>query len=169
MKRCFAVIVLLTSLASQAEIIKLHDGTVARCETKADVARHSISGVYRPVSVESNRIVIEILTCKESKNGYVFKRDSNFEDKTIRPIVSPERKLHIEHSALTVLIVNGDSKLVDKKELIKGRDNLYSANFNPGNDDFIEFHIQTQIKLTDVDSGEIIDQGVDTYGAYRIR
>lgn len=169
MKTLFASFVFLTSLAAQAEIIKLHDGTVARCESKADVLQHSVSGVYRPVSVKGNKIKIEILTCTESGEGFVFKRDGNFEDKTIRTMFGPERTLRVEHSAISVLVVNGDNKLIDKRELIKGSDNLYSAEVRLINHPFIEFHIQTLVKLSDAFSGEIIDQGVDSYGAFRIK
>lgn len=167
--KLFAVALLFSTLTAQAEILKLHDGTVAKCESKADVLQHSVSGVYRPVSLIGNKIKIEILTCRESGSGFRFKRDADFEDKTIRTIVGPERTLHVEHSALSILLVNGDSKLIDKKELIKGKDNLYSAELNLSDDSFLEFHIQSQLKLSDAFSGEVIDQGVDSYGAFRIK
>lgn len=181
MKTILAAVVLFSSFLAQADLIKLHDGTVASCNSKSDVARYDISGVYRPVSMKRNgdsaRIKIEFMSCVEEKNKFLFKREKSFEDRLINPIISPDRNVQISHSDIQIVVTNGKGLLVDKRPLVKGSDGLYSADINlvaseydpsPAGRESLEVHVQTKVSITDADTGMIIHHGIDAYGAYRI-
>ncbi|MFP5386327.1 MAG: hypothetical protein ACLGHN_09635 [Bacteriovoracia bacterium] len=181
MKALIALCVLITSFVSHAGLIKLLDGTVARCNSKVDAARHEISGVYRPVALGSkgNRAVIKIefLRCTEENDKFTFKRVIDFENHTISPLLSPDRRIQIENKNLELIVANGNGKLVDRVSLKKGSDGLYSGSINlittqydnsPVGKKSLVIHIQSIMKITDADNGMIIDEGLRPYGSYRI-
>ena len=181
MKKILAAVILFSSLVAQADLIKLHDGSVATCNSKAEVARYDISGVYRPVSVKRNgdraKIKIEFMSCVEENEKFLFKREKSFEERLINPLVSPDRNIHVTHSDIHLVITNDKGLLVDKRLMVKGADGLYSAevsliaseyDHSPVGKESLLIHIQTKLTITDADTGIVIHKGIEAYGAYRI-
>ena len=182
MKLLLAAFVLsLSSLTHANDLIKLLDGSVARCESRIDVARHNITGVYRPVSVvregEMAEIRIEFLRCVESKTKFGFEREAEIEARSVRPVMTPERELLVERSKISLVVMNGKGELVDRQEMSKGLNGLYIVRVKTEGRDYddspegkksLEIHVQANYKITDTETGNVIDQGRDAYGSYRL-
>lgn len=183
MKSLLAAGLVLLSFSSLAsEIIKLQDGSVAVCESKVDVARHTFSSVYRPLEYKQDGatgyIKIEFLRCMEDKNGkFSFKRDTDLGVRTINPVLNPNQTLELTRSKLMVTVTNGKSAVVDRQELTLVQDGIYTATFSvvsseydpsPAGKKSLLIHVQSLRKIIDLDTAEVLDQGLEHLGAYRI-
>ncbi len=171
MKTFFAALLLSVTLASQAtELVKLHDGSVAKCESRIDVARHGLSGVYRPLDITKNSMNIEFLRCTEREGKFAFVRDFSFESRKVSPLIAPERKLVVERRKVSLMLVNGKGNLVDQQLLTKEADGIYSVEFNmiSAKDKPIEMFVQSRYKLIDAETGSVIDEGLESLGSFRL-
>lgn len=165
------------------DLIKMIDGGVARCESRVDVVRHNLSSVYRPLSAVRNgekvTLRLEFLRCVENKrnNTFGFEREPELMVRTVRPLLSPDRELNVVRRDLSVVVMNGKGVKVDKQELKEVGAGVYTVTVKTTAEEYddsplgkksLELHVQSIMKITDADTGEVIDQGLEALGAYRI-
>lgn len=182
--KCFlALAIVLSSFSGLAsEIIKLQDGSIARCESKVDVARHNFSSVYRPLEFKHDGSVafvkVEFLRCLEDKNGkFSFKRDTEIGARNVTTALNTNRVYQVTRSKILVTVANGKGELADRQELTSIEDGIYSGHFSviakeyddsPLGKKSLVMHVQSMRKIVDLDTAEVIDQGLEHLGAYRI-
>lgn len=183
MKNLLALALLLTSAASFAsDLIKLQDGSVATCNSRVDVNRHMFSSVYRPLKFtktgDSAYIKVEFLRCVESKNGtFGFERETQISSRTVSPILNPDKKIEITRSLFQVTVTDAKYAIVDRQELTLVEDGVYEATFStltdayensPAGKKSVIMNVQSKFKMVDLDTAQVIDQGLQHLGGYRI-
>ena len=182
--KMFALVATLFSLSSFAQVdtlIKQYDGSVARCETKADAFQHRFSSVYRPIELKQSEnqanIRIEFLKCVENKDGYGFVRDNNIESRVLADEFIEERKLKIAKKNFSMIAVNGKGKLIDRASLKANDDGTFSAVLNTKADEYdlspkgkksLDVLVQSQFEIIDTNYNQVIDRGIESLGSYRL-
>lgn len=188
MKKIMAASLIALSFSTLAvtDLIKTHDGSVVTCQSKADVARHALSGVYRPVkmnkAINSSDITIEFLKCVQSGNSFKFVRDYSFEQRASKVTDFgtrdlSKRNIQISRSNITLLAYNGKGDLIDRQTLEKNEDGTYSTSIttkalnydnSPAGRSSFEISVQSQFTLDDLESGANIDRGLENLGSFRL-
>ncbi|MCM2350994.1 MAG: hypothetical protein NDI69_13315 [Bacteriovoracaceae bacterium] len=183
--KTIALISALFSLSAFAQVdslIKLYDGGVARCQSKADVYRHRISSVYRPLELKQNAdqtfIKIEFLRCVKNNDQYSFVRDYSISrPRIINDELTDGRELSVVKDNFTMIAVNNRGQLIDRSTLEANEDGTYSVvldikteeyELTPTGKSSVEVLVQTRFKISDMNTEEIIDRGTESLGAYRL-
>lgn len=177
---------LLVSFSSFAnDIIKVVDGTAAFCKTKADVLRFQSYGMYRPVKFErsndSATLTVEFLRCVQDGEDFKFVRDDRFEGRVLTleagPFNREGRKVSIERSDIAAVTFSSNGRIYNRGEMKKHADNTYSqtmpielTNFEAdrNGDHFFEMSVSYKVKVTDKETGAVIDSKLEYLGAYRV-
>ena len=173
-----AAVVVFSGVVSAQDMIKTFDGSIARCESAADVYQYKFHAVYRPLLSKklksSTDIKIEFLKCVESKGEFKFVRDNNFQSRTVM-VEGIEYK--IERTEPKLIVSNDMGRIANENTLKKNADNTYSASLNtvgvaydnsPEGKQSLLVAVQSIFKLTEVSTGKIIDSGYETLGSYRL-
>lgn len=171
-----------SAFAQVDSLIKLYDGGVARCQSKADVYRHRISSVYRPLELKQTAdqtfIKIEFLRCVKNNDKYSFVRDNlPGGPRIIIDEMTDGRELSVTKDNFTMIAVNNRGKLIDRSPLEANEDGTYSValdikteeyEFIPTGKSSVKVLVQTRFQITDKSTEEIIDRGTESLGAYRL-
>ena len=173
-----AAVVIFSGAVSAQEMLKTLDGSVARCESAADVYQHQFHAVYRPLLskklTNSTEIKIEFLRCVESNKEFKFVRDDNYQSRTVL-VDGAEYK--IERTEPKLYASSGMGRLASEAKLKKNADNTYTASLNtinvsyddaPAGKKSVVVGVQSVFTLTEVSTGRVIDNGYETLGSYRL-
>ncbi|WPU63222.1 hypothetical protein [Peredibacter starrii] len=173
-----AAVVAFSGVVSAQDMIKTFDGSVARCESAADVFQHQFHGVYRPLKAkklaDSTKIDIEFLKCVESEQGFQFVRDTNFYERTVF-VDGVEYK--IVRTVPKLYATTGLARMATEAQLKENSDNTFSASLNtinvsyddaPAGKKSVVIGVQSIFTITKVSTDEVIDSGYETLGSYRL-
>lgn len=172
--------------ALASDLIKTHDGAIATCQSKSDVEKHAIGGIYRPVKIEqsqnSAKITLEFLRCVHNNGQFKFVRDQSIEkrkssvtDLSTRDLSTVE--LSMQRSNTSILAFNGKGDLIDRQALKKNADGTYSAKIStlaldydnsPIGKKSLEIAVQSEFVLDNLFTGENVDRGYENLGSYRL-
>lgn len=185
MNKALILITLMLSFSAMgSELIKTHDGQIARCQSSQDVYEQALGGTYRPIKIikkkHSITVTIEFLSCISSRGSYKFVRDYAFEKRTkiLTNYGDPEYtqiKLSKTRKNISLIAFNGLGELIEKAPLKKNRDGSYTTIINtevqatddipPGKKSF-ELTVQSIFSLFD-DTLKVYDSGYENLGSYR--
>lgn len=168
-----------------SDLIKIHDGTIAGCQSKRDVEAHAIGAVYRPVKLEQNeksaKITVEFLRCVNTNGQFKFVRDQSLEKRksAVTDLSTSDHskvELVMERTNTVILAFNGKGDLIDRKALNRNADGTYSATIStdaleydnsPVGKKSLEIAVQSVFVLNDT-KGVLIDRGYENLGSYRL-
>lgn len=172
MKSLLLAFAILSSMVAHADVVKIFDGTSAVCQSKADVASHTIYGAYRPVTLRQNGdftvVEIEFLKCVEKNGEFAFERDMNFDDKETLSPYEPQQHIRIKRKKLELVANDLNGESVVRGSLVKKASGLFEASLKLPESSMIDFHVQSVIQITDLDTGVVLDEGLDAYGGFRL-
>lgn len=168
-----------------SNLIKLHDGTLAKCDSRYDFFRHNLSGVYRPVRIERNEhtatITVEYLRCDIKAEGFGFTRDRHVEDRMVvlerGSMYSEDKVLRIQRNDLSLVAFSHLGEVVDRRPLVKNADGTFTATISifaqeydnsPEGRKSIEISVQSLKSIDDYITGKNIDRGSESLGFYRL-
>jgi hypothetical protein len=170
-----------TSVFAQDQLLKTIDGSVATCESKADVFNMTLKSVYRAKMVKvtegTAELNIEFLKCVEKDGNFLFVTDKSL---TSRTAYYNGRNLELTRSAPSLVVLDDElSKItVLKNSIKKNKDGTYQAKIQTAiqggpstsrtSSNVIEFAVRMEYKITDLDTLEILDHGVHFMGSYRL-
>ncbi len=185
MKLLLASLMLASFSAFANDIIKVTDGSVALCKSKADVMRYQTSGIYRPVSFvrgdETATLTVEFLRCVQKGDSFVFVRDNNLEGRVVTVEAGPFSReaitVEVKRSDVSGVMFASSGRVYNRNEMKKNVDNTYtqkmpvdSANFevNRNGDRFFEMTVAYKMKVTNQATGVVIDSKEEFLGSYRV-
>ena len=184
--RFLLAFLLLTSFGAFAnDIIKVVDGSAAFCKSKADVLRYQSYGVYRPLkfvrNADSATLTVEFLRCVKNGEDFMFVRDDRFENRVLTieagPFSREGMKVEITRSDVAAVTFNTNGRVYQHAHLKKHADNTYSQTLpiertnyetNRNGEHFLEMSVSYKVKVTDQNTGKVIDEKVEYLGSYRV-
>lgn len=185
--RTLLVTLMLTSFSSFAtEIIKVSDGSVAKCESKIDVYRYRASMIYRPLSfkiVDGNaEVKVEFLKCIQDGETFRMVQDKNIFERIVviepGPFSREQKTIRIEREKFSLIAYRSeDVRLLAKNALSYNGDNTFSATLplemsdlqvNRNGQRFFEMTVSHKMKMIDAATNREIDSRVDFLGSYRM-
>lgn len=173
-----AVVVVFSGVVSAQDMIKTFDGTVARCESAADVFNYQFHGVYRPLQTKklanSAEIRLEFLKCVKSNDGFKFVRDTNFYERIVK-VDGVEYK--IVRTVPKLYVTSDLARMGTESQLKENSDNTFTASLNtinvtydnaPSGKRSLIIGVQSIFTITEVSTDRVIDSGFETLGTYRL-
>lgn len=164
--------------AHATEIIRITDGATAKCESRVDEMRYKTSFIYRPLSaVRLNQqealLSLQFLKCsQEQRGGFAFSAETELRSRTVvlerGPFRDQDMTVTIERKDLNVVIYNEQGQILDTAPLKKVSPDTYTAVIKLKEDNLL-FNIHSRVKVTNEDTGTVIDSGRDISGSYRIK
>lgn len=183
----FLILFSLLSLNTFAnEIIKVSDGSVAKCDNKVDVYRYRASLVYRPIDFTyadgKAQVKVEFLRCIQDGETFGFVEDKNIFQRTVviepGPFSRETMTIRIEREKFNVVgYRSDDTRLLTKGELQAGRNNKFTATLpivlgdlqvNRNGDRYFEMTISSKMSMYDAATDRKIDARMDFMGTYRM-
>lgn len=180
LKILFVLFALITSTSALSqEVIKMHDGSIVRCQNLVDVTQNLSRAIYRTLKTDIHEegvvLTVEFLKCVQGLERYGFIRDDQFSE---RLVSFKNRTIKISRKTPIVIVTKNDSRVIAQKELNRRGNNTYTA-FLPvtksmadrtsKGEYFIEYNIRMHETVKDVESGAIIDSGDKFLGTFRLK
>ncbi len=173
-----ASILLVSSFSvSATEIVRINDGASARCENRADVARYATSPIYRPTSIvrlnaQEAMISLQFLKCSNERSSFNFSADSEPTSRTVvlerGPMREQDMTVTIERKNMRVVVYTESGKVLDSAPLKQVSGDTFSAVIKLEEDNVL-FNVHSQMKITNDDTGAVIDSGREILGSYRLK
>ena len=182
----FIFVALFMSFSAFAnDIINIADGSAAVCKSKADVLRYETSAVYRPVSFvrgeETATLTVEFLRCVQSGDDFKFVRDDKVERRKVTvkagPFSTQDMTVEIKRTEIAGVSYSSKGRVYNRSEMKKNSNDTYSqtmpielTNFeaNRNGDRFFEMTVSFKVKVTDVETGKVIDSKLEHLGSFKI-
>lgn len=185
MRLLLAILMLASFSAFANDIVKITDGSVALCKTKADVMRYQTSGIYRPVSFvrgeETATLTVEFLRCVQVGDSFKFVRDNSLEKRVVTikagPFSREDLTVEVKRSEVTGVAFASSGRVYNRNEMKKNADSTYTqkmpvevANFetNRNGDRFFEMTVAYKVKITNQATGAVVDSKMEYLGSYRV-
>ncbi len=186
MKLLFVILSLVSLSTFANEIIKISDGSVAKCDTKVDVLKYRAQSIYRPLSFEFRNgaadVTVEFLKCVQEGEAFKFVRDTNISERTVTfeagPMSRDGQTVRIEREKFTLVAFRSDTvRIHSKNELTSNGDNTYSASLplkvanlqeSRDGEKFFEMTVSNKMVMIDEATNRVIDSRIDFLGSYRM-
>lgn len=185
MKHFLALCLLVaTSSVFADEIIKVVDAGKAECSTLKDFLRYQTTAVYRPLKFVrgngSSQLTVEFLKCVKTNEGFAFQRQGSIETSEVRVVKGPindiSQTVLVERKGVTLIAYNSTGRILARSVAMRGDDGTYVADLEIDHNQMdstfagskFEFSLYTVIKITDAETGALIDSGREFLGSYAL-
>lgn len=164
--------------AHATEILRITDGATAKCDSRADEMRYKTSFIYRPISAvrlngQEALLSLQFLKCsQEERGGFAFSAETDLRSRTVvlerGPFRDQDMTVTVERNNLSVVVYNEEGHVFDSAPLKKISGDTYTAVIKLEEDNLL-FNIHSMVKVTNENTGAVIDSGRDISGSYRIK
>ncbi len=186
MKALLATLMLMSFSSFATEIIKVSDGSVAKCESNVDVYRYRAEMIYRPLDfkvVNGNaKVKIEFYKCIQENGEFKFVLDKDIENRTVviepGPFSRETTTIRIQREKFSVVAYRSDdTRMLSKNELISNGNHTYSATLplnladlqvNRSGQRYFEMTVSFKMTMFDAATNRPIDSRIDFLGTYRM-
>ncbi len=181
----FFVALLMSFSVFANDIIKVTDGSVALCKSKADVLRYQTSAVYRPLSFvrgeETATLTVEFLRCVQSGEEFRFVRDTSLESRIVivkaGPFSREDMTIEVKRSEVSGVTFSSGGRVYNRNEMKKNSNNTYTQTMpinrtdfetDRNGDRFFEMTVSYKVKVTNAATGIVIDSKLEHLGSYKV-
>jgi len=163
--------------AQATEIVRIFDGATAECANRADEMRFKTSAIYRPVSAvrlnsEEVSISVQFLKCSNERGEYGFSTDVPTRSRSIvlerGPFQDKDVTVTVERTNLKLVVYSEDGHIIDTTALKLVSGDTYNAIVKVDRDDVL-FNVHSLLKITNEETGAILDSGRSILGSYRLK